>query len=474
MNTSRRSFARMTASALASAAAPVSWATSRFQMPSLSAQCAERAASLGVKRLNLLLPEGSQSNLAPVIAAFEQATGVAIAKRVLSVRDMSTHMLLGARSKADSFDVALPATFELADLVSAQVIEPLDEFAARFEPLELRASQLYNHGSRHRGQFYGYQTDGDAYLLFLNRRFAREHGVLQAFEDHTGRAFAPPQSWSELDALMAMGHDPDSQRFGGSLFRTPGYLIWEFFLRLYETGLAPLASDLSPQIDSEQGVAVLTQLLAASDSLEPNANSNQLFANWSSFAEGNKLINVGWGGSQKAFRRSGEAFAQDVVAFHPPSRHADAKGLGYFNWGWNYVVGVSAQNKELAYLFTLFASAPDISTEAVRAPEGYFDPYLSIHYDDPGIAQTYTPEFLATHRDAMSRCIPDFYLLGQGEYFAVLSRMLRLAHSGELPVADALRFAANEWRNLHVRHDPASQLSVWTDLLAAHPQGVLI
>ena len=47
----------------------------------------------------------------------------------------------------------------------------------------------------------------------------------------------------------------------------------------------------------------------------------------------------------------------------------------YFNWGWNYVVSTVSKQPEIAYLFTLYACSPVMSTHAVRDVDGYFDPF---------------------------------------------------------------------------------------------------
>ena len=44
----------------------------------------------------------------------------------------------------------------------------------------------------------------------------------------------------------------------------------------------------------------------------------------------------------------------------------------------------SSREPEIAYLFTLYACSPAMSTIAVRDPGGYFDPFRGAHYKDAG------------------------------------------------------------------------------------------
>lgn len=53
---------------------------------------------------------------------------------------------------------------------------------------------------------------------------------------------------------------------------------------------------------------------------------------------------------------------------------------------------------ELAYLYSLFACSPAMSTVATRDPAGYFDPTRAAHYEDPEIVETYTASFLESHK----------------------------------------------------------------------------
>ena len=49
-------------------------------------------------------------------------------------------------------------------------------------------------------------------------------------------------------------HDPDAGRFGGTLFRTPSYLAWEFWIRLHAKGVFPVDHSMRPLIDGAEGV----------------------------------------------------------------------------------------------------------------------------------------------------------------------------------------------------------------------------
>lgn len=177
--------------------------------------------------LNLLMPNGAEGNVAPVVARFEQMTGVKVQVTVAAVDDINTELLLDGYGHTGQFDVALPATFGLPDLISAKVISPISEFAKRYEPAGFRDDILYDVGDVFDGKIYGFQTDGDAYTMFYHKGLLENTSEQKRYEDRFGAALTQPDTWEELDQQMAYFNRPDEGLWGGLLFRTPGYLVWE-------------------------------------------------------------------------------------------------------------------------------------------------------------------------------------------------------------------------------------------------------
>jgi len=143
----------------------------------LEAEVAQKARALAEGRdvtLRMIIPNGSDANVEPVAAAFSEQTGIKIEIDQTHVDDINTRLILDTLGDENSFDVALPATFGLPDLIAAEAILPLTAFAARHEPSGFRDGILYSIGDRFDGEIYGFQTDGDAYLMFYNTAFLDE------------------------------------------------------------------------------------------------------------------------------------------------------------------------------------------------------------------------------------------------------------------------------------------------------------
>ena len=439
--------------------------------PTYHLQVAAAAAAIKTTNtLKLLLPEGSEFNLWPVIQLFKQLTGIDARIETVPVDDINTRLILDKQLNRMDYDIALPATFGVPDLVEAGAIIDTTDFKTRYEPTELESGSFYTLGDYYGSRFYGYQTDGDAYLMFYNRKLVTE-ARREEFSELFGYDYRPPATWQELDQHLAFFHRPRQNEFGGALFRTTTYLIWEFWARLHAKGQLPLADDLTPTINSEKGIEALEEMIRASQYLYPGASSSGLVDNWREFGKGNIYANIGWGGTQK-YLHANKTEVTGRLRYSPlPGGKVDERhfSANYFNWGWNYAVTTASQHAETAYLLTLFAACPTPSTLAVREDRGFFDPFREEHYQDFQIQQVYTTEFLQAHREAMQNCVPDFYLNGQSLYFGQLRKYLNLAISGEMTAALALNTAAASWENTHKTIGYEQQLEQWRHLKHSYP-----
>ncbi len=421
--------------------------------------------------LRLLLPNGSGGNVNPVITFFTQMTGVEVQSFETNVDAINTELLLDTLSASRKYDVALPATFGLPDLVAADAILPITDFANQYEPPGFRDKILFGVGDSFDDKLYGFQTDGDAYMMFYHKGMLENPDEQMRFEDAFGQRLSIPETWQDLDRQMAFFNRPDEGQWGGFLFRTPGYVASEWWVRFHAKGIWPFSSEMEPQIASPAGVEALEEMIRASEHLCPETSNIGLFENWERFGRGDIYCNIGWGGTQKYLNGPNSAMRDNMLYGPTPGGIVDGKLLvtPYFNWGWNYVVTSNSELPEIAYLFALFASTPQMSTLAVRQKDGFFDPFRPEHYEDEGIKTAYTPEFLSVHRASLEAAIPDLYLQNQGEYVRVLTKWLSRALSGETSPQKALDRVAQRWRLITNASGPSVQQERWMRLRNKYP-----
>ena len=365
-------------------------------------------------------------------------------------------------------------TIILPNLVASGTILRLSDLARKYEPEGFRDGILYSVGDSFDGEIYGFQTDGDAYVMFYNKEMMQEPDTVKRYQDRFGTDLQLPETWDELDQQMAFFHRPAEGRYGGLLFRTQGYLAWEWWVRFHAKGVWPLAPDLTPQVNSQAGLEALEAMIRSQASLAPEALELGLFENWERFSKGDIYCNIGWGGSQKYFNDQNSAIRGNLIYGPTPGGYVDGELLvtPYFNWGWNYVIAKNSANAEIAYLFALFASSPEMSTLAVRQDDGFFDPFRPEHYQDSGIKAAYSEEFLEVHRSSMEAAIPDLYLKDQVEYFRVLNEWLFRALAGDVAPQTALDRVAQRWNLIANRSDRAVQSERWARLREKYPVAI--
>ncbi|MFK7740359.1 MAG: extracellular solute-binding protein [Planctomycetota bacterium] len=472
----RRTLLRAGAAAAGLAALPTGLrAAGRRRLDDPHETIAAAAAKLRGSRdltLRLLHPEGSWANLEPLTAAFTARTGVKFQRVTVRVDELAAHMLTTSLADQSDWDIALPATFALPDLVEAGCLLDLTQLAREHEPVSIRAGMLYDVGDYYLDRLYGYQTDGDCYLLTYNRRLLEDDAHNRAFESRYGRPLGVARTWQELDEMMAYFASSEGGGHSSTLFRTTGYAAWEWWMRFAAKGRLPFDGSMDPAIAGEHGVAALQELVAASASQYDRAGVNGLFDNWQAFREGRYFCNLGWGGSQKAMRAATSRVRDQLIIASPPGfDRGGPDRLGYFNWGWNYTVFQRCASAEIAYLFCLYAVCPQPSTLAVRA-DGFFDPFRAEHYADTGIRNFYGDEFMDEHRRSFEYAMPDLYLRGQTDYFDALRRHVRQAVTGESDAQTSLSTVANSWRRTSERLGKARQIEQWSSLRRRYPDAL--
>jgi multiple sugar transport system substrate-binding protein len=439
-----------------------------------AAQTAKKLAGGRAITLKIMQPSGSLGNVKPVADVFTQQTGINFEYLEVPLGEINQKVLLEAVSRTGSFDIALPATFGIPDLAESGILVNLDQYASKYEPKDYQSDALYSTGDYYKGSLYGYQTDGDTYLMFYNKDWMDKPDERKAFADKNGYELKVPETWEQLDAMMAFFHRPDKGMYGGALFRTQYFIAWEWWGRFHAKGFYPFTDDMTPQINNDAGVQAAEELVKASAYLYPGAKTNGLFENFEAYGQGDKFANIGWGGTQKFLNSEKSKMKGRMLFGSMPGGMVNGELLRtpYFNWGWNYVVSSVSREPEIAYLYTLFACSPKMSTIAVRDPGGYFDPFRGAHYADPEIQKTYSPEFLAAHKESMVNSIPDLYLKGQGEYFDELRVNLTAADAGTKTPKQAMDDTAATWSRITRRMGARSQAVQWKFLKSLYPEKV--
>ena len=425
------------------------------------------------KPLVIVYPEGCLANLQPIIKSFLSDTGVEVKAIPAHIDYITSELLLAKRIRSNlgSFDLALPPSFSIPDLVEDGTIVELSSFEKKYQNLSQREKILYRLGSDYLDKFYGYQCDGDCYFLFFNDSFMKSQRLADAYAQTNGFKLTIPETWQELDRQIKFFHRPKESLYGGSLFRIKGYVGWEFFARFHAKGYYPLSDDFRPQFNNEAGLEALSEMIETTRFLHPGSCRLSFVENIKLFAKGQIYACLGWGGSQKFMQFPESKVMGKLLHAALPGIASDSGKvtMPLFNWGWNYVVSAASQRQELAYLFSLYASTTEMSKQAVRVKEGFFDPFRSEHYQDQKIKETYGESFLSVHEKALVDAIPDLYIAKQGLYKSAMEEGLLAALNGYLRPQQALNLIAEKWERLTDQYGREKQLAQWAFIKKSYP-----
>ena len=423
------------------------------------------------KTLYLLYPKGSVANVRVVVDSFYKKTGVKVVLKEAALNSIASEMILESslKDRDQKIDVALPATYGIPDLVEKKSIIDLSEFASKFEPKDYWDDVLYNRGDFYNGRFYGYQTDGDVYLMFYNKNIKNKYQ--DTFEQKFQKKYTMPKTWIEFDRQLKFFHAQSNQITGGVLPRNDEFTIYEYWLRLHSLGLYPVDDNFNPRLTSEESVQALRDIIALSKYLDKSTRTNDIFENFEIFSQGTSFSNLGWGGTQKYLMRPQSKVKSSILHTVTPGGvyKGETFAVPYFNWGWNYVVSSRTNQQELSYLFCLFASSSKVSADAIKEIDGYFDPYRKSHYQDDRIKDLYGEDFLKVHYKSLKSSIPDFYINGNGLYTSTLQRGISLSLQGFLKPEQALKLVSDKWNRITEKIGRDNQVRQWKFLKQSYP-----
>ena len=423
------------------------------------------------KPLTVLYPEGCKGNLLPVVNLFSNLTDIKVTLQEAPRDEINTYILLGNMKKAGELDVVLPSTFGLPDLIETKAIVDLSDYVTKHEPDVHTKKFLYSVANQYKKKDYAYSADGDVSMMYYNTRFLNSMVNKRNYSEEHGQNLRIPQTWNELDQQIKFFYNPKKKTYGGCLFRNSINTAGEWWMRFHAKGFYPFGEDLKPQLDHEAGIKALEELIKITPFLHPDVMKDNVSENIRNFEKGHSYCNLGWGGAQKHYVSKTSPLLKTLTYALPPglASKSGVEPFSYFNWGSSYAVSSKSQQKELAYLFILFASSPLPSTLSIREMSGHFDPYRIEHYADSLIQNSYGKKFLTVHKRGLTNCLPDLYLHGQSEYTHALRANIDLALQKKLKPHQAMKVIASEWEKITEKYGRDSQLVQWRAIKMHYP-----
>lgn len=398
---------------------------------------------------------------------WEKHTGIKLDTNLMPQLDSQQFI-----ERATSIDLSLARNHELPDLLQRGLIEDLTPLMQRFGftlPQDSRTGFLLVKQQAYVGdRIVAIPADNDVPLLYL-RRDLLENPVHRArYRMQFGSELAVPKTWAEYQNQVSFFHHPQDGLYGSLEQREP-HTAWMFwFPRFASFSATPFLFDeqMRPLIDSAAGVAATENYLATIPYGPPDQTKEgndysytlPLFMAGKGYATiitpaGAKLFNLGTSAVKGKF----------ITAPLPGHMHQGVlQRRSAIMYGNTLVVPRASGNKELAFLYAMWLTDPDISANSVAVPGSYADPYRYNHLRDPRIIQLYSVEALQALEAGLANVTPSGTgLPGNREYLAALNSNLMLAAHGGQTAREAMARTAREWEAITARYGREQQMRHW-------------
>ena len=399
---------------------------------------------------------------------WESRTGVVLDAHIIPQQPARTTLQSGQR-----VDLTVARNHEYPDLLAEGLITDLTPL---FEEFGFRLDDNMRDGfirpelqAWHSGRIAAVPADGDVVLLHLRRDLLEDPREQAAFRKQYGRPLAPPRTWREYEDLQQFFHRPAQGLYGVAEERDPdgAWMLWmPRFLSMAGPGGDLFDARMRPLIDSPAGVAATASYVATVKSsppaiTEPGKGYNYVMP---LFAQGKAFSMLQTVAAARIFNDEGSAVRGRVLTVPiPGQQHGDRLvRRNTIIYGNNLVVSATASNRQLAFLYAMWLTDPDVSPQSVGVAGGFADPYRWNHLRDARIVAAYTPEALSAFAEEWSRTRPaGTGMRGDGEYLAALDRQLTAAARGEISAQEAVKRAAADWEAITNRLGRAVQIGEW-------------
>ncbi|MEH6812055.1 MAG: extracellular solute-binding protein [Motiliproteus sp.] len=431
---------------------------------------------LVVKQGNIANFLGNEHELKRV---WEQQTGI-----LLDVRIMPQLPSLEYIKSNPNVDITIARNREYPDLVEQQLITELGPLANRFSmPLadDSESGYLLPQYQAYLGdKLVAIPADGDVAVLYIRKDKLEDEANQALYLHRYGEPLQPPQSWQEYQQQVEFFHQPD-QEFYGSVEQRDLASGWMFWIPRYTSQSFPnqylFDEQMRPLIDSPAGVAA-TESYRATVAYSPPGilkAGNSYTYTLPLFANGYGYSTMITLAGAKVFGLSSSKIKDKFLAVPMPGKRINGEihRRTTLIYGNNIVIPSSSEQPELAFLFAMWLTDPDISVTGLSVKGGFADPFRYSHFTDPGLQQIYGAQVLDTVAAELDSVVPaGTGLPGDVEYINALNRNLHRVASGTLSASQAMAETSRDWNLITDRYGRELQIKRWKQILKHYPGAV--
>lgn len=382
---------------------------------------------------------------------FRELGGIGVGNiQDISTAQIAQRTMAEAISRSDKLDFFHLDLGMIPSLVSAGLLEPLDEY---MQEVGYELDMLGNFGNfmRYKGKTYALPTDGNVYIQVIRKDWFENPDEQKAFADRHGRELTWPKTWEEHQEICEFFHRPDQNLTGSGSLRDRTYGGFWFYMYFYSAGGFPFDDDMEPTLNTSAGEYAMDVFLNLKKASHPEA--------------------PGWGTPQMIPQHlQGHIFSSQywdglISALEGPTSKTQGK------WLYGLVPGSTASGKMMhrsisipvvglvvnrysprkhqAALMALYWSTLKNSLDIVGHRSFTFhDPWHTGHFSSPSIEEAYTPAGMAAIKQNLLVTTPAVYMTGYREFQEVLFKHVAEAYIGQLSAKEVLTKTEDAWRKM--------------------------
>lgn len=470
-----------TASAAPAAAAP---AMPEVTMtPGGSAEKAvEAAKQYAGSTLNVTWESGLQAQDPLLFSGplWEQLTGIKINVIEVPFPELYSKAVQEHLGGTGAYDVINYSPAWTGDLADAGVLEPLDDYIAKYGAELDDVLPTYKGLMNWKGKNYGLFDDGDVFVMYYRKDWFEDAANKDEFKAKFGHDLVVPTTWQEWDEACQFFTEKLSaeKKYGCGIQRAEGQAYLWFMDHFRANGGKFFDDAMKATINDATGVQTLTEMVNSNKFMPPGIEKWGFIEILSAWMAGDLGMIITW----PPIGRWSAGYGTDTEQLNWVPKNQIAGKVGYavppgghpeLAGGFNLGVSADSQNKEAAYLFVQWLQSPDVSKARVKLQFALRDPYRQSHFDDEGY-QTLWPEapaYLATLKQGAEVGVHDLGIPGAREYEQALDRAITAAYAGTDP-QEALDQAASEWDEITDNIGVDEQKAAYDEYVASRAPNV--
>lgn len=408
---------------------------------------------------------------------WEEKTGI-----MLDARVRPNLPVLEFMRKTKEFDITVARQREYPDLYLENLIIDLTPFVKKhgFTIDENSRDGFFRVAAQTTfdNKIVAIPADGDISVLYLRQDLLEDPIYRAEFKNRYQKALKPPNTWEDYQELIEFFHRPNQGLYGTCEHRDP-QTSWMFWMQRYACQAYPnqylFDKNMHPLIDSPAGWTATESFLKTVPYSPPEIckEGNHYTYSMPIFRDGKAFAYIITMAGAKMFNADRSAVKGKFMVSLMPGKMTGNRLLRRtsFIYGNNIVVASSSSQKELAFLFAMWFSDPDISIKSIEVTSGIADPFRFNHAKESSLWPLYTRQALELLDEQFKIAVPaGTGLPGDNEYMQTLSRNLWLAAQGKMTARETMKKTAAKWEQITAKYGRERQIHYWEKFIKEFPQ----